>query len=671
MRANNKPELLSPAGDAKSLEAAISAGADAVYFGAKTLNARVGAENFSDDEAVAAVKRCRLFGVKTNVTVNTQVYDRELPRALELVGELLSAGADAFIVADLGLARMIKSRYPSAVLHASTQASGQNAYSASALEKLGFSRMVAPREISQNDLIHLCKTSPIETEIFVHGALCVSFSGQCLISSVIGGRSGNRGECAQPCRLPYACACKYPLSLKDMSLAGHITDILDIGVSSLKIEGRMKSPEYVFGVTKIYRRLIDEGRNATADEMKELSELFSRSGFTDGYFTEKIDSSMLGIRTEKQKRASAETNVTIHKKTVPVDIFGDFSNSPAIVTAKAAVGGKEYSATVLCLEADESFPALVEERLIDALKKLGGTDFSAGNIAAASGEGAKLPVSAINASRREALNALTEEITRTEAPVVGNMPAIAKSKSAPKKTAYFSFTESVGEAALEYLDMIFLPLGEYFKMPPRANVGIALPPVTFDGECEKIKANVEKARARGCRAALVTSFWQTEILSGFELFGDIRLNVNNAHSADVLRCAGINYVIASPESNLSRAECCEGAVMYGRLPLMTLNKCAIRDVVGIKTNDCRYCDTHAFTKLKDRTGAEFLLTREAPHRNVLYNSVPVYMCDKADEYKIHALGAHFIFTDEDADAVEKIIDMAKNKTTAKGKFKRI
>ncbi len=298
-----KPELLSPAGSFEAATAAVSAGADAIYVGGRMLNARMNAKNLTDAELEKCAELCRKHGVRFYVTVNTAVYDKELKSAVEYIDMLYKIGTDALIISDLGLVSLIKDRYPNMELHASTQASGHNIECAEAFAKAGFSRMVCARELSKNEINELCKGSPIEIEQFVHGAMCVSQSGQCLASAVMGGRSGNRGVCAQPCRMKYNG--KYPLSLKDMCLAGHITEILQSGVASLKLEGRMKSPTYVYGVTSVYRRLIDETRNASNAEIKQLSELFSRSGFTDGYYVGKTDGSMLGIRDEKDKSASS------------------------------------------------------------------------------------------------------------------------------------------------------------------------------------------------------------------------------------------------------------------------------------------------------------------------------------------------------------------------------
>lgn len=296
------PELLAPAGSAEAVKAALKAGADAVYVGGKLLNARMNAKNLTEGELADCIKLCHEKGAKLYVTVNTAVLDRELANAVEYTDMLYMIGTDALIVSDTGLASLIKDRYPGMELHASTQAGGHNADCAKALEKLGFSRMVCARELSCDQIKKLCMKSPIEIEQFVHGAMCVSQSSQCMASAVMGGRSGNRGSCAQPCRKCYNG--KYPLSLKDMCLAGHVPQLIESGVASLKIEGRMKSPAYVYEVVKTYRTLLDEGRNITGKEAEKLKSVFSRSGFTDGYYTGKKDSDMLGVRTSEDKNST-------------------------------------------------------------------------------------------------------------------------------------------------------------------------------------------------------------------------------------------------------------------------------------------------------------------------------------------------------------------------------
>lgn len=315
-KSNKMPELLSPAGSLAALKAAVNAGADAVYFGGTEFSARANAKNFTREEIMYAIALCRERGVKTNITANTLVFDRELDEWLRYGEFLWQAGADAMIVADLGAAHELHRRIPELALHASTQAGICDVGGARLASEIGFSRVVLSRELDKNDIKKITDECGIETEMFIHGALCVSVSGQCLFSSVVGGRSGNRGECAQPCRMEYGG--EYPLSLKDYCLAPYIPEILDIGVSSLKIEGRMKSPEYVYGVTEIYRRLIDEKRRPDKNEMKRLEAYFSRSGFTDAYFTGADHGNMTGVRTDGDKAKSASVDIKMAEKDTAV-----------------------------------------------------------------------------------------------------------------------------------------------------------------------------------------------------------------------------------------------------------------------------------------------------------------------------------------------------------------
>lgn len=308
-----RPLLLSPAGSPAALKAAIDAGADEVYLGGSDFNARINASNFDREALIRAGRLCRGSGVGLHVTLNTLIYDKEFKSVLEYVSFLANdVCPDAIIIQDIGLAGVIRREFPTLALHASTQMRIHSYLDAEYLKALGFTRAVLARELPKEDIKAFAETG-LETEIFVHGAICVSESGGCLMSSVIGNRSGNRGECAQPCRLPYKAENRYPLSVKDMCLASHITEIANCGVTSLKIEGRMKAPDYVGAVTSVYRRLIDENRNATGEELKYLANVFSRSGFTDGYFTSRIDRDMFGIRREEDKQKSVRINYRTQK----------------------------------------------------------------------------------------------------------------------------------------------------------------------------------------------------------------------------------------------------------------------------------------------------------------------------------------------------------------------
>ena len=296
-------ELLSPAGSMESVTAAVQNGANAVYLGYGDFNARRNAKNFTREEVAAAVSYCHTRGTRVHLTLNTLLTDRELPAAAQVAGEISDMGVDAVIVQDLGVARMLHQVAPQLALHASTQMTVHSLDGVKECAKLGFTRAVLSRELSRDQIRYICKNSPIEIETFAHGALCMCYSGQCYLSSVIGGRSGNRGLCAQPCRLKYGWgnrANEYPLSLKDMSLADYLQELEEMGVCCLKIEGRMKRPEYVAIVTGIYTRAIREGRSPTPEELEQLEAAFSRQGFTQGYYLDKKGPDRFGVRQESE-----------------------------------------------------------------------------------------------------------------------------------------------------------------------------------------------------------------------------------------------------------------------------------------------------------------------------------------------------------------------------------
>ncbi len=297
--------LLAPAGSPASLRAAIDAGADEVYLGGLRFNARAGARNFTRSQLIEAGRLCRDAHVRLLYALNTLLFDRELSDALAEADFLQQeVRPDAYILQDLGLAKLLKEKYPDAILHASTQLRVHSAAGGRLLKDLGFSRVVLAREMAREDIASFVRDAGVDSEVFVHGALCVCESGGCLFSAMVGKRSGNRGECAQPCRLPYQGVSPYPLSLKDNCLAPVLEDLCSLGVTSLKIEGRMKSPDYVYTVTSCYRRLLDEHRPPTETELRTLRETFSRSGFTTGYYEGKRGDGMFGVRREQDVRAA-------------------------------------------------------------------------------------------------------------------------------------------------------------------------------------------------------------------------------------------------------------------------------------------------------------------------------------------------------------------------------
>ena len=573
------PELLSPCGSPEALDAAISGGADAVYLGGTMFNARMNAKNFDRAALAEAVAKCHSFGVRMYVTLNTLLFDRELKSALEYAGFLYETGADALIVTDMGLISLIRRYIPEMELHASTQVTVHSAEAALRLKDIGFKRVVCAREMSSED-IRMLVSSGVEVEMFVHGAICVSCSGQCLMSSMLGGRSGNRGECAQPCRMPYNGS--YPISLKDMCLARHIPKIIESGVASLKIEGRMKSPAYVYGVTSAYRRLLDERRAASDEEFDSLAKLFSRGGFTDGYYTKTIGASMLGVRSNENIAESKKSGQTAIPK---------------------------------------------------AVKRLPVIELSRGTVS--------IPDSAGMFSRGKPLS------------------------SKPIFTARFRTASQI--PATDYFEHIYLPLDAFCgkRVPDSpAPDGVVIPPVIFDSEREQIKRMLEEAVKKGASHALIGNIGHFSLADEFGLIphGDFRLNVTNSKSADYYASLGISSLLVSPELNLPQMrDICfstdntpqKGAVVYGRLPLMLLER-----RTGLR-------------ELRDSRGVRFPVFQENG-RELIYNSVPIYMADQPDRLKDSGIAErHFIFTTEDRGEILRIIYAYQHKVIPKDPVKRI
>ena len=759
------PELLAPAGSPEALEAAFLAGADAVYLGGSRFNARLNAHNFDPGQLREAVTHAHRMGGRVYLTLNTLLWDRELADALEAAYEAATCGVDALIIADMGAAALIHRALPSLPLHASTQLSGHNSAVGGVLSDLGFSRFVIARETSLGDLAHAVETNPLEVEVFIHGALCVSHSGQCLFSSVVGGRSGNRGECAQPCRLPYACeggggkaphtdrkgqtrsnpkgkhptgkadrrspdpeAESYPLSLKDLSLAAHVPALIDAGVSSLKIEGRMKSPGYVSGVTAIWRRLLDENRAATPEEMAALSDLFSRGGFTDGYQTGKITRSMMGVRSEadKEKTAAAEKAALAvrHQPHLPLSMTLTVEEGkPVTLTAEAPLfrcdnTTPNVTVTVAaeCPDKAETTPLTVDT-VEKQLSRTGGTPYRATEITARVGEDRSLPLSRLNALRREALEALdTSRMAAMPTPaarytptspravaedILSGLPA-AHTADDLSRTARFYLPAQITPAAAEHFEILYLPLGkEHPAHVPAHKRGVLMPPVIFDREAAAVRDSLTAALEGGIRHLMVGNVGHLPLiretvaaygLTGeVTLHGDLRLNVANTVAAARQLSLGLSDLILSPELTIPRMRdisaalseyghtSASGAVVYGRLPLMLVEKCAIREIYRHMKPEavCReICAKNAAT-LKDRLGKEFPVLREdspkgTGHRNLVCNSLPTGMSDRMDDLtRAHLHTHHYIFTVESPAEVDRVITAYRERKPLAGEVRRM
>ncbi len=641
-----KPELLAPAGSPMALRAAIEGGADAIYMGGAAFNARINAKNFTQDELKEGIALAHAYGVKVYVAANTLIFDKEREDYLRAAEVAYLCGADALIVADVGMAKELKKRIP-IDLHASTQLSGHNLAAAKLLLEAGFSRMVCAREMSCDDLREFCHASPIEAEVFVHGALCVSTSGQCLFSSIVGGRSGNRGECAQPCRLPYSTPKgkqSYPLSLCDLSLAEHLQELCDMGVASLKIEGRMKSPEYVRDVVSIWRRLLDEGRNATPADMRELAKVFSRGGFTDGYYTRNVSSKMLGVRSQDDKNQSAQLKPfdKITKK-VPLDLTLKIRKDEPI-TLTARTDSKEASVTGPTPDTALTAP-LTQEVVKRNISKLGATPYELRELTLELDDGLMLPLSALNALRRSAVDALAPRTERQETDISRLPLEKPCGKRQNEKTALFYNAAAIPTSAKDFFDVVYVPLEHYEKANGRAN-GVMLPEVIFDTQLEEVKKMLTNAKALGAEHVLLGNIGHFELVKEFGLrpHGDFRLNATNSSSAAALLSLGFEDVILSPELSLAQLRDIGGrtsAIVYGRLPLMLTEKC-----IGKELGSCERCNSGTLS-LSDRMGVSFPVMRRFAHRSVVFNSLPVYMADRADQLtRCGIISQHFIFTVE-------------------------
>ncbi len=661
IRKDKLPELLAPAGDFECLVAAVRGGADAVYIGGKAFSARAFAKNFDIDEIKRAVSYCHLHGVKLYVTMNILIYDSEMDEAFRFAHELYCAGADALIVADAGLIRLIREKLPDFELHASTQLSVHNSLGADEAYEMGCTRVVLARELSGKNIKAVTEKCLAETEVFLHGALCVCHSGQCLFSSMIGGRSGNRGECAQPCRLPYNNG-KYILSLNDLSLAGHIEELIGSGVASLKIEGRMKSPDYVYAVTSIYRRLLDEERSSNKKEDAELSLAFSRSGFTDGYFKGNTEVSMTGIRTEEQKlQAKAREKGDFSIDRVPVKARAVIRiGEPSLLTLSYKHGNDPRTVTVFGEAAVPAISSPLDEAGVkERLSKTGNSFLSLepDDIELDLDDRANMSPGLINALRRSAVERF-ESFTRIgtfdeKTALEGAEPV--KDAVCKNSTVFFDARTltHINDYALTGFDVIFVPLKDYPVCSNRAN-GVYIPPIVGEDEMEDVDRMLSEAKRLGARYALVGNISHIRLAKahGLLMIGDFRLNISNRLSRLAYKELGIEDSVLSAELTASQARFCGGRVIVsGRIPLMLTERCFMKKSFGCE--NCGKC------LLTDRKGVKFPMMREYKHRNIIFNSAYTYIGDKPDETE-RFYAKHFIFSNETAEEAELVINSFNN-----------
>ncbi len=646
-------ELLAPAGSFETLKAAVQSGADAVYIGGSEFSARRSAVNFTPAEIEEAAKYCRLRNVKLHVAANILIKEKETEAFLEYIGKLNDIGVDAVIIQDIGMAMVVHQMYPDLPLHASTQMTVTNLESAKKLKEAGFSRVVLARELSKEAMEKITKESGIETEVFVHGALCMSYSGQCLMSSIIGGRSGNRGMCAQPCRLPYTIGDKkgHLLSPKDLCMVEHLKELKEIGVASLKIEGRLKRSEYTAAVCGIYRKYLDTDSKVSNNDMQELYDAFSRSGFTDKYYLGTSGKSMMcyenpanaadNIFTEDAKRRCQEN---ANFKRTEIFISAELRKDTPLTVSVWDNDGIFVSKTGDVIAEEARNVALSEERLKIQLLKLGDTPFFANDVEVILDSGISLPISEINNVRRLAMDEFIDEKSKT--PERRKLARKTKDYNFEKKDIILCaevWTEEQARACVEngistiYADT---PLANKLKNKYKdAEIIAKLPPI-FRDDREYLEPETD--------SVLIANMGQAT--GKKKCIGDLRLNIFNSESADFYK--DLERVTLSPELNLkelSQITAKSEIIGYGRIPLMALENCPLRALGKCQKNKNNEL-------LEDRRHEKFPLKCNEGCVLEVMNSKPIYLADKPEfvnNLKIHAI--RLLFTVENFEECGKII----------------
>lgn len=668
-------ELLSPAGSMDALRAAVCNGADAVYFGTESFNARRNAKNFTLEELSEAVRYCHVRGVRVYLTLNTLVSDRELPACAQTVAAAARAGVDAFIVQDFGVVSLCRQVAPTIPVHASTQMSIHNLEGVRQAAAMGISRAVVARELSRQDIAYICRSSPIEIEVFVHGALCMCHSGQCYMSSVIGRRSGNRGQCAQPCRLPYGFDHfeeKYPLSLKDNCLIDSLRELEVMGVASVKIEGRMKRPEYVATVTGVYRSALDEGKVGEQGRLA-LKTIFSRQGFTQGYYENQLGSEMFGTRstTEGNKlllQAARATYENVELQRVPVRFFAMIREGQPIDLAVQDERGN-LAKVQGALPQTAEHRALTQEELNVRLSKTGGTPYACIGTSSVIDRDLSVSAAELNRLRREALAQLSALRGRSEPLVTQHFTPphrFTGSRKPPVLTVSVLKTSQI-TATMRRMKpaVIYAPLSEicthpdaYRPLLQETTVAATLPRVTRDSESAALLSQMSMIARMGVRRVLTGNLGQIAPAQacGLEVAGDFGLNLFNSLSMQLPKQLGLTTATASFEMSLPQLRDLSKPlpmelIAYGRLPLMLTENCLMHNRAGV----CA-CGSGQ-TKLIDRIGEEFRIVRDGDTcRSVILNGKKLYMLDKRAELRELGFWAlRLSFTTENAAEIDGIL----------------
>ena len=682
----SKIEILAPVGNKEMLRAAVFSGADAVYLGFSGFNARTSANNFNADTLKDAVAFCHARGVAVHVALNTTVYGGELPALEQAIRAVAASGADAVICQDLAVATLIGKIAPQLPRHGSTQMSVHSLQGALELKELGFTRVVLARELSMPEVEHITKHCGIETECFVHGALCMCVSGQCYMSAFLGGRSGNRGSCAGPCRLPFEANALpegkpgrlHHLSLKDNSVIDKLDKLQALGVASAKIEGRLRTPEYVAAAVSACLA----GREGRAYDRDLLKNAFSRSGFTSGYLDGKIDGTMFGVRSEADAEQTKKTLPMLRelyrreRSRVPVKMKLEIEEGGEKLTVTDADGSKAFA-----YGDAEPQPARTDptESLHRSLAKTGGTPFAVEDqdiTVEMDGGTWFVPGGAVNELRREALDALLKkrEVLRPWPTTEEHVPALPLRTLPPHRTlrARFESWEQVPERALDGIEYLILPIAQADRVPRewRAKTLLELPRVMFGKLEEDTARRIAATQDSGFAGYEVSNIAHLRLCRGLPMSGSFGLNIANQLAAQFYADNGLGSMLILPEvkdSDISTIAPTRngrpvptGVLVYGHMPLMITRACPLQNI-----HDCAHCDKTGV--LTDRKAKKFPVRCGLGVRTI-YNPVPIYMGDKPGALTVDYGVAYF--TLESREEAAKILEMIRTHAPFEGDFTR-
>ena len=682
----SKIEILAPVGNEEMLRAAVFSGADAVYLGFSGFNARTSANNFNADTLKDAVTFCHARGVAVHVALNTTVYGGELPALEQAIRAVAASGADAVICQDLAVATLIGKIAPQLPRHGSTQMSVHSLQGALELKELGFTRVVLARELSMPEVEHITKHCGIETECFVHGALCMCVSGQCYMSAFLGGRSGNRGSCAGPCRLPFEANALpegkpgrlHHLSLKDNSVIDKLDKLQALGVASAKIEGRLRTPEYVAAAVSACLA----GREGRAYDRDLLKNAFSRSGFTSGYLDGKINGTMFGVRSEADAEQTKKTLPMLRelyrreRSRVPVKMKLEIEEGGEKLTVTDADGSKAFA-----YGDAEPQPARTDptESLHRSLAKTGGTPFAVEDqdiTVEMDGGPWFIPGGAVNELRREALDALLKkrEVLRPWPTTEEHVPALPLRTLPPHRTlrARFESWEQVPERALDGIEYLILPIAQADRVPRewRAKTLLELPRVMFGKLEEDTARRIAATQDTGFAGYEVSNIAHLRLCRGLPMSGSFGLNITNQLAAQFYADNGLGSMLILPEvkdSDISTIAPTHngrpvptGVLVYGHMPLMITRACPLQNI-----HDCAHCDKTGV--LTDRKAKKFPVRCGLGVRTI-YNPVPIYMGDKPGALTVDYSVAYF--TLESREEAAKILEMIRTHAPFEGDFTR-